>query len=104
LALVSNTDPFSADQVIKKFSLEKIFDNIFLSYKFGKLKTSKGFFDQIEKDMKTKKKDLTMIGDSLESDMKPAKEAGVKSILIDRREKREYEVKIKSLEELESVL
>lgn len=104
LVLIANTDQFSANQVIKKFGLEKYFDNIILSYKFGKLKTSEGFFKDLEKELKTKKENMILIGDSLESDMLPAEKAEIKSILIDRRDKREYTPKIKSLEELEEKL
>ena len=45
-----------------------------------------------------------MIGDSLESDMKAAKAVGMRGILVDRKDKREFTPKIKSLEELEQHL
>lgn len=104
LVLLCNTDPFSADQVIKKYNLKDYFDEIFLSYSFGKLKTSENYFKEILKKMKLKKDDVLMVGDSLESDMKPAENAGIKTVLIDRFERREYENKIKSLDQLMGVL
>jgi len=45
-----------------------------------------------------------MVGDSIQSDIMAAKKIDMKSVLIDRRNSREYHPKIKSLHELDSVL
>ncbi len=98
LILVSNTDNFSAPEVVKKFKLESYFDQIFYSFEQGKLK------GDILKDLvdkgKIKSEQTMMVGDSLESDIKPAEELGLTPVLVDRREKREYKNKIKDLREL----
>ncbi len=100
LILVSNTDCFSVREVLEKYSLEEYFDHIFLSYEVGKLKTHPGFFGEILKQLKLKKDEVVMVGDSLQSDMKPAEEAGIRSILVDRRMKREYKEKARYLSEI----
>lgn len=104
LVLVSNTDQFSSEQVIKKFNLDQYFEKVILSYKFGKLKTNPKFFDAVLKDLKVAHKDAVMIGDSLESDVKPAEDAGIKAILVDRKDRREHANKVNSLVQIESML
>ena len=104
LILVSNTDCFSVKEVLEKYDLDKYFEKTFLSYEVGKLKTDPKFFKEILKKLKLKKTDVVMIGDSLQSDMKPAEDAGIRSILVDRRERREYKEKIKYLSEISKLL
>jgi len=48
--------------------------------------------------------DMVMIGDSLESDMKPAEEAGAKAVLVDRRDRREHDPKVLTLSGIEEVI
>ncbi len=102
--LVSNTDQFSADQVIKKFELNELFNDIILSHQFKLLKTSPNFFDKACEKFGINKNDVIMIGDSMESDIKPAVDSDVRAILIDRRERRDYESKVKTLEEIEELI
>src|SRR3989344_5968960 len=77
IALIANTDGFSIPAILEKFKLEKYFDFVYLSYK-----------------------DALMLGDSIESDMGGAQKAGIRSILIDRRNRREYPDKIEKLSQL----
>ena len=100
LILVSNTDCFSVKEVSEKYGLDGYFDKIFFSYEVGKLKTHPDFFKNVLKKLKLKKEEVIMVGDSLQSDMKPAEEAGIRSILVDRRGKREYKEKIRYLSEI----
>ena len=104
LVLLGNIDKFSYDQLQQKFELSKYFDKAYLSFETKKLKNDPKTFDHIAKDFKVKKEDLVMIGDSIPSDMDSAKEAGVKGILVDRRETREFEPKIKDLTQLKKEL
>jgi 2-haloalkanoic acid dehalogenase type II len=100
IALLSNADPFSIDQVLEKYKLKELFDGIYLSYNHGKLKSEGELFEIALKDLKMKKEDALMVGDSIESDIKGAENAGIKSVLLDRKNKRDYEDKIISLKEL----
>ena len=100
LILISNTDNFSVNSVLEKFDLKKYFDEIALSCDTGYLKSNKKAFGDILKKLKIKKSEAVMVGDSIESDVKGAENAGIKPILLDVRGTREYENKISSLEEL----
>ncbi|RJQ15702.1 HAD family hydrolase [Candidatus Woesearchaeota archaeon] len=104
LVLISNTDCFSTEQTLDKFDMTKYFEKIVVSYKEGKLKSHPELFANALKELKIKKEDAIMIGDSIESDMEGAQAAGIKGILIDRKDRREYEHKIMSLLEIEDAL
>jgi HAD superfamily hydrolase (TIGR01549 family) len=104
LVLVSNTDQFSINSVLEKYELKQYFDEIFMSCDTGLLKSNPAMFEQILTKLKLKKTEVVMVGDSLESDMKAAENAGIKSILVDRRNSREYETKISTLSELKEKL
>jgi len=100
LILVSNTDCFSVKEVLEKYELDSYFDDILFSFEVGKLKTNPELFKEIMKKHKLKPEDVVMVGDSLQSDMKPAEEAGIRAILKDQRGKREYKEKIRYLSQI----
>lgn len=98
--LISNTDQFSVEQVLDKFEMRDLFDVIMLSYEEGKLKSDPELFDKALKRMQVDKEEAVMVGDSIDSDIKGARKAGLKAILIDRKDQRDHEEKIISLTEL----
>ena len=100
LFLLTNIDKSSYDQLNEKFKLEELFDEVYPSFRIGLLKSNKESYEQLLKENKLKKQDVVMVGDSVESDIKSAEEAGVKAILVDRKDNREYEPKVKDLTEL----
>lgn len=100
LALISNTDNFSVNFVLDKYKLRDYFDAIVLSCDEGKLKTDPALFEVALEKLGVDKEDALMVGDSLETDIEGAKKAGVPSLLIDRKNKREYSPKILTLNEL----
>ncbi|MFH1409879.1 MAG: HAD family hydrolase [Nanoarchaeota archaeon] len=104
IGLVSNTDQFSVEQVLEKYKLLDLLDGVALSYETGALKTNPNLFKAALKKMKLKPDQTIMVGDSLESDMKGAENAGIKGVLVDRRGRREFSPKIGNLRELRSVL
>lgn len=104
IILISNTDCFSVDSVMEKYDMKKLFDAIVLSYDVGMLKTNPEMFEKALKKVKVKKGDAIMVGDSIESDISGAENAGIKAILIDRNNKREYENKITNLKEIDKFL
>ncbi len=104
LILVSNTDNISVSRVLEKFKLETFFERKFLSFELGKLKTDRSFFDFILDECKLAIEDCVMIGDSLPSDIMPAKKIGMKAVLVDRKNKRDFSPKIINLRELEPVM
>lgn len=104
LALVSNTDPFSIDPVIEKFDLRKHFHIIACSYEIGYLKTDRQMFEHVLRKLAVKKNEVVMVGDSMESDIAPAEAYGIKAVLVDRRNTREYPNKVATLAELDRFL
>ena len=48
--------------------------------------------------------EAVVIGDSLASDVDPAQRAGLKAILVDRRDKREFSPKVLSLKDVKNLL
>jgi putative hydrolase of the HAD superfamily len=100
LILLTNTNKFAFMQVNEKFKLSEKFDKIYASYATGMLKINPKVFEKILKDFKLKKEDVIMVGDSIESDIKGAENAGIKSVLLDRWERKEFDPKIKELAEL----
>jgi len=104
IILISNTDNFSVEQVLEKFQMKNLFDEIFLSYKMGQIKTDKLFLKTVLNELNLSPGDCVLVGDSIQSDVIPARRGGVKAVLIDRRNNRDFHPKIKNLEDLEKVL
>ena len=103
VVLLSNTDK-SALHIIEKFSLDKKFDKIYLSYQTGFLKVNPKLFEEVLKEFNVKPEEAVMIGDSIDSDMKTPSGLGIKTILVDRRGRREYKSKIKNLNEINEII
>lgn len=103
IVLVSNTDAL-IDQVIEKHNLKQYFDLTVFSYITGTLKTDPAFFNEVLRKLKISKEDALVIGDSLETDIKGAQLAGIKSVLLDRKNSREFEPKIQTLTDLPTLL
>ncbi len=104
VVMLSNTDCFSIEEVVEKYGLKEYFDMIVLSYQVRMLKSNPRVFQKILEEMGINKEEAIMVGDSIESDIISAKKAGVDAILIDRTETREFKPRIKSLNELKSVI
>jgi len=104
LYLVSNTDCFSVPNVLGKFALDKYFKKKYLSCEVGMIKTDEAFMQKILEENNLKPEECVFVGDSVQSDMMAAHAAGMNAVLIDRKEGRDFKLKIKSLKELESLL
>jgi putative hydrolase of the HAD superfamily len=104
LGLISNTDCFGAEELLERFELAKRFDAVALSFKSGLLKTDPKMFELVLGQLGAKPSEALMVGDSVESDMAGAENAGVRGILIDRKGMRIYPEKIRSLLELERLV
>ncbi len=98
--LLANIDKFSYEQLQEKFNLEKLFDKVYTSYSIGLLKSNKESYEKLLKENKLKKQEAVMVGDSMESDIKSAEQAGILGILVDRKANRDYEPRINDLTEL----
>ncbi len=104
LALSSNSPFDNVEPVLEKCDMAKYFDRINVSWEKGMLKHETETFDSILRKLKLKKSEVLMVGDSLETDIAGAEKAGIKAVLVDRKERREYENKIKDLTELKNFL
>ncbi|MBU2638593.1 MAG: HAD family hydrolase [Nanoarchaeota archaeon] len=104
LALVSNTDSVSVGKMLEKYDLRKYFDVVALSCERGMLKSDPKMFETILQELEVNAEDALMVGDSPETDIEPAKKAGVQAVLIDRRDKRPYEGKILVLKDVEKFI
>lgn len=102
LILLSNL-PSTQEDIIDRFEFRKYFDEIVLSYDAGCIK-SEGGFEKIMEITGLSSDEMVMVGDSMDSDIKSAEKAGVKGILIDRRNVREYECKISDLSEIKKII
>ncbi len=101
LALLSNTPSGSGDFVLDKFELRKYFDVVALSCETGMLKQDPKSFDAILDQLGVSKEETLMVGDSIETDIKGAENVGIKAVLVDRRDSREFENKVTDLADIE---
>ena len=104
LVLISNTDSVSLSRVLEKCSLQKYFEKMFFSFEMGLIKTDPEFLQQVMDELDVGAEDCVLVGDSIQSDIKAGEKAGIKTVLIDRKNKRDYVPKIVSLRELEGEL
>ncbi|HEY9705760.1 MAG TPA: HAD family hydrolase, partial [Allocoleopsis sp.] len=101
LILAANIDHASKD-LIDKFKFKELFDEILLSCDKGVSKSEVGFYDSVFD--KFSKDEILLVGDSLESDIATAENLGISSVLIDRNNKRDFERKIVTLNDLNKYL
>jgi len=100
LALAPNAPEQSIEPILEKFNLAQYFDVIMFSFEEGLIKTDKAFFEKAAKKLGLDKKDVMVVGDSIQSDIKGAENAGIKAILMDRNNRRDFKEKITALSEL----
>jgi len=100
LILVGNTNRFAIENVMKKFELGRFFEKCYYSYELGFLKTDPGFIEHVLSELDLEGSDCVWVGDSMQSDMEAAKKAGIKGILVDRKNKRDHSPKVLSLREI----
>jgi HAD superfamily hydrolase (TIGR01549 family) len=103
IGLISDTTP-TITRVLEKFDLNKHFDAMLYSYESGLLKTEPDMFKQLCKKLKVKPEEAFMIGDSIPTDIIGARAAGIKAVLLDRRNRREFMPRIISLRELKDII
>lgn len=100
MVLISNTDCFSVEKVLEKFQLLPFFDLVLFSYNEGMTKTDLRFYEKIFSSLNVMPQDCIAVGDSIETDVISAQQAEVDVVLLDRRQRREFPLKITTLREL----
>jgi putative hydrolase of the HAD superfamily len=103
LGLISNTNP-TIQRVLDKYDLHKYFDAEVMSYQEGKLKTDPELFNKLIERLQVTKDQTVMIGDSIQTDVLGSRAAGIRSILLDRMNKRKFSPKIRNLRELKDLI
>jgi len=103
LILVANIDCFSKE-IIDRFNLREYFDIIVLSCETGILKNEKEFYNKVVDTYDLLPEDVILVGDSMDSDISIAHDLGIKGILVDRKNRREYEPKVLVLNDLTKYL
>ena len=98
--LVANTDAKSIQNCLEKFGWTELFSDVFYSCDLGCIKTDPAFLSKVLEALDADAEECVLLGDGVNSDMKPAEAANIKGILIDRRDRQEYPVKIRRIEEL----
>ncbi|MFB6191021.1 MAG: HAD family hydrolase [Candidatus Nanohaloarchaea archaeon] len=84
LGLVTNTFYISQKQLEEQFEIGSYFDAMFLSCQEGVIKPdSEAFRTTIER-LGVEKEEAVMVGDSLEDDVRAARDFGMDAILVDR--------------------
>ena len=100
LILISNTDCFSLPRALEKLKFASYFEKMYLSFEQGILKTDQPFFNKVLEELSLASDECLVVGDSIESDMTAAQHAGIKAILVDRRNRRDFAPKVRHLREL----
>ncbi len=109
-ALVSNCENFAVNHLNSNgLKFNDFFDETILSCDVALLKPNPKIFRLPLKKLKIKPAEAVMVGDSLRTDMTGAKRAGMKSILIDRKnrhkgKKLSVDAVIHSLDELDEII
>jgi HAD superfamily hydrolase (TIGR01549 family) len=103
VGLISNTNP-TIMRVIDKYNLHQYFDSEIYSFQEGILKTNPELFQRAIARLGLGPDEVIMVGDSIQTDVIGARNAGLKAILIDRMNKREYTPKIRNLKELRDLV
>lgn len=87
LSIVSNAISNVSRSAMKKFDLEKYFDYIVLSHDLGIRKPDPEIFNFVLNSWGINGREVFHVGDSLENDVQGGKNAGMKTVLIGKKNK-----------------
>jgi len=109
LGIVSNyAIPECADELLKTYGLDGLFDVVVVSGAVNKRKPSQEIFDRTLNALGISAAETVFVGDTMDADIEGAKAVGMKAVYIKRREEKQADVlpdgTIKSLTELTSLL
>ena len=105
LGLLSNSRKEAVAELRQRYPLEKYFDIVVLSCECGLIKPDVRIFKKLVDLSELRPDEILMVGDSYHDDYVAAREAGLESVLLDRRDRYpEEKDRIRSLEELEGFI
>ena len=85
LVLLTNTDSFSYDFVKMRYGIEDYFDLALKSFEIGKVKPNTTIFNQALENLQLNPNEVMMCGDSPFNDILPAKQIGMKTLMVDTK-------------------
>jgi putative hydrolase of the HAD superfamily len=98
LGLITNGAPDLQNQKIRGAGIEHFFDHIIISGEVGVGKPDKKIFDTAFLKFNSNQEKFIMVGDSIRSDISGAKNAGIKSIWLNKKSKKsDSDVQIDSI-------
>jgi len=100
IGVLSNTDCFGMDMLFDRLEIKNFVDVVHFSFRTGILKNDSPAIDAMLNELGVEKDETLLVGDSVESDMACAQAAGIKGILVDRKNKREFAPKIADLRDV----
>ncbi len=99
VALISDSTP-TITRVVEKFGMADYFDEMMFSFDTGLLKTDPEMYQKLVEKLGVEPDEVVVIGDSIPTDVIGARNAGLRTILLDRRNKRDFSPKIVNLREI----
>ena len=84
IGIISNFNSSLKDKLTGFFG--DIFTDVFVSEQIGFAKPKLAFYEYVLHQIKVNPENILYIGDSIKLDIKPAKELGIKTLLIDRND------------------
>lgn len=105
-AILTNGPSDGQRDKLRALGLEKYIQNIYISEEIGLSKPTRDVFEYVLRELHKKPCEVVMVGDSPEEDISGAELAGIKAILLDRKNKhRDYAgAKIVTLSDLFDIL
>jgi HAD superfamily hydrolase (TIGR01662 family) len=110
LGIVSNfAIPECVVRLLRQHKIDKLFETIVISATVNKRKPHPQIFQHALNVLRLEPSEVAFVGDTVDADVKGAKEAGMKTVYVERRPQKELEINkpdqtIKALSELPSVL
>jgi putative hydrolase of the HAD superfamily len=109
LGIVSNfAIPECVYKLLERHSMSEFFDAVIVSGAVNKRKPSPEIFKRALEILNVKPEEAVFVGDTLDADIKGAKQAGMKAVFLERRKQEAYDAypdgKIESLTQLLRVL
>jgi putative hydrolase of the HAD superfamily len=94
--IISNHIP-ELYEIVNNLGINQYFTKIYSSGNIGYEKPNKRFYEYIINDQRINKRDCVIIGDSYECDIKGGENIGIKSILVRKGNRNNYELYYKDL-------
>jgi HAD superfamily hydrolase (TIGR01662 family) len=103
ICILSNATP-NTFKILEVKGIKDYFDKVYLSCEYKIKKPSIKLFEIILNDFKISPEEAMMVGDKEDVDLEPAKELGIKTVLIDRKNQKTKEIADYQIDDLRKIL